>query len=47
MIFVKMTLYGYAVMTIYVLIVWLFGNKLDLGEEEIQEDEINKDGSWN
>jgi len=47
MIFIKATLYGYGFICLLVLITWLFEDKLDLGEEEIQEDEIDKDGRWN
>jgi len=46
MIFVKVFLYAYIFMCLLVLITWIFGKKLDLGEEEIQ-DNINNDGKWN
>jgi len=51
MFFIKFTLYGYGFFLVLAFITWAFSNKIDLGEEEIQEDEIenmkNNNGRWN
>jgi hypothetical protein len=50
MTFLKATLYIYGFLFALSFITWAFQDKLDLGEEEIQEDEvenIEKEGRWN